>query len=91
MCISITDLEQGGWADAPFDGVMGQSSLVFNGVKTGSCSHGTLGLFISGIKDKPALCWFIMKWNHKLSSFIYSVIFVTMKEIEAVQFQNVFS
>ena len=32
-----------------------------------------------------------MKWNHKLSSFIYSVIFVTMKEIEAVQFQNVFS
>lgn len=91
MCISITDLEQEGWADAPFDGVMGQSSLVFNGVKTGSCSHGTLGLFISGIKDKPALCWFIMKWNHKLSSFTYSVIFVTMKEIEAVQLQNVFS
>ena len=45
MCISITDLEQGGWADAPFDGVMGQSSLVFNGVKTGSCSHGTLRLY----------------------------------------------
>lgn len=33
MCISITDLEQGGWADAPFDGVMGQEQPCIHGVK----------------------------------------------------------
>ena len=58
-------------------------------------AHVPAGTSYRCIKDKAALGWLTMKWDHKPSSFMDSVTFVTMKEIGAaplnLPFRNVFN